>query len=107
MIYPIPQRAPDNVQPPHRIGWHSHCTDLDGTIFRGHSTETSNRNVGKLGANVTVVSSEGARSQALHLTGLRIDLLCINSNLSEAMMARPLRIEFAGALYHVTARGNA
>ena len=22
-------------------------------------------------------------------------------------MARPLRIEFAGALYHVTARGNA
>jgi putative transposase len=23
------------------------------------------------------------------------------------MMARPLRIEFAGALYHVTARGNA
>jgi putative transposase len=25
----------------------------------------------------------------------------------EVMMARPLRIEFAGALYHVTARGNA
>ena len=25
----------------------------------------------------------------------------------ERVMARPLRIEFAGALYHVTARGNA
>ena len=53
----------------------------------------------------------GSRSwgQVLHLTSKSISLACETTNLSvkERLMARPLRIEFSGSLYHVTARGNA
>ena len=36
---------------------------------------------------------------------LFLSVLSLNQQVMQ--MARPLRIEFAGALYHVTARGNA
>lgn len=51
------------------------------------------------------------RGQALHLTYghvCHVDLIFDQLNfLLDVPMARPLRIEFVGALYHVTARGNA
>ena len=51
---------------------------------------------------------QGKQGQALHMT---LASCCFSSGLNlvaqDNVMARPLRIEFAGALYHVTARGNA